>query len=91
MNIGITTYPPETLITGHVRSLYGQDFVVTMEGWYWNALEWIAQNTRLKKQKLVQEVLDRLVESPLDEGLKHYIWQFMDSYDQAMLEHKRGY
>lgn len=84
MDIGITTHPPETLVTGQVRGLYGQDFVVTMEGWFWNALDWIAQNTALKKQKLVQEVLDHLVDSPLEEGLKHYIWQFMHRYDQEM-------
>ncbi len=85
VNLGITTYPPQTPITNHVQNLHGQDYVVTLEGWYWNALEWIDQNTDLTKQKLVQEILDRLAESTLEDGLKNYIWYFMDRYDREML------
>jgi len=84
VNLGITTYPPQTPVTGHLRSYHGQNFVVTLEGWYWDALEWMDQNTRMKKQEVLQEVLDRLKESSLEEGLKTYIWCFMDRYDRDM-------
>ena len=59
------------IITARLPSPYGDILPVTMEGWYWNALDWICYKRNQREKDFVGWALDNMDN-----------WQF--SFDDAM-------
>lgn len=70
------------IVTDTVRFPNGKTVQVTMEGWFWNNLDWINANTVTKEQTLVHIAEKGRGEYSLSHGLKIAIWQFIETYDR---------
>jgi predicted DNA-binding ribbon-helix-helix protein len=78
----IAKFDTHDLVTDSVRFPSGKSVQVTMEGWYWNNLDWINANTWTTEQTLAHMAENGRENYSFTQALKVAIWQFIDSYDR---------
>lgn len=86
------TYPlkfdNKEIVSARLPSPTGDIFPVTMEGWYWNALDWICYKTHQKEHDFVGWAIDNMDTWQLsfDDAMKYVIHRYYKRFTGRLRE-----